>query len=244
MQDLMKKILIALLLFAEGVSAQVKITDMPTYIGNPNGGWVPVVISGTNRKVDASYFGLNKIDSITTAQGTNFDSLWAWKNGVKSFYKLVRAGGGDKDTIDKKWGTIVEQPNANKIVVSARVVGVQSTAELRGIGTLFSTVDTQFVIQITNYTQNYTQYYQYDPFDVTSVDDDATIIKAGSKVFRALFPNGMVNVKIFKAKGNGVADDWFSIQNGVDAIIANPKLPKNLFFPRGDYHISAPDNDL
>lgn len=90
----MKKLLFILFVLIGSIAEaqNVKISDMTTYAGNPNGGWVPVVISGTNRKVDPSYFGYNKLDSIDVAQGTTYDTLWAYKNGAKAFYKLTRAG--------------------------------------------------------------------------------------------------------------------------------------------------------
>jgi hypothetical protein len=124
-------------------------------------------------------------------------------------------------------------------IETPKVVGAQSNTELRTISTLAVT-DTQFVFRVTNYTLNYVQDYQYDPFDVTSTDNNSTLIVAGTKRFRAIFPAGIVNVKLFGAKGDGVADDQPSIQAAVDAIIANPKLPKNLYLPKGDYHIYAP----
>src|SRR6478609_1931639 len=91
-------------------------------------------------------------------------------------------------------GMVFEKVNKRKISANPKVVGVKSAAELRTMSNV-SAADTQFVIQLTNYSLNYTQYYQYDPNDLTSTDNGATIIKAGSKVFRAIFPDGIINVK-------------------------------------------------
>jgi hypothetical protein len=93
----MKKLIIVFLslwLITTARAQNQKISEMATYIGNPSGGWVPVVIAGTNRKVDANYFGFNKVDSFDVKQGSTYDTLWAYKNGNKAFFKLTRAGGG------------------------------------------------------------------------------------------------------------------------------------------------------
>ena len=136
-------------------------------------------------------------------------------------------------------GMVFEKVNKRKINANPKVVGVKSAGELRTMTNL-TAVDTQFVIQLTNYSQNYTQYYQYDPNDATSVDNGATIIKAGSKVFRAIFPDGIINVKIFGAKGDGIANDHPAIQTAINTIIANNNLPRNLYFPKGSYRIDSP----
>lgn len=84
----MKKLLAILcLLWSFHGAAQVKISDMPTFIGNPAGGWVPIVISGTNRKIDAGSFGFSKLDNITRKVGT--DSLFTVINGVQTFVTLM-----------------------------------------------------------------------------------------------------------------------------------------------------------
>jgi len=82
-------------------SAQVKISELPTYSGNPAGAYVPIVLLNTNRKIDASFFGYGKVDSITIGQGPALDSIFEWRNGVKSVPKITRAGstgGGGTET--------------------------------------------------------------------------------------------------------------------------------------------------
>lgn len=71
--------------------AQIKITEMTTYNGNPDGSWVPVVVLGTNRKIDAQLIGR---DSIATVAGTTYDTIKWYRNGVYQYFKLVRAGSG------------------------------------------------------------------------------------------------------------------------------------------------------
>jgi hypothetical protein len=67
---MMKKILILIIgLWGIAANAQVKISAMPTYTGNPNGSFVPIIIGGVNRKIDPSYFGFNKLDSMKVISG-------------------------------------------------------------------------------------------------------------------------------------------------------------------------------
>lgn len=82
-------------------NCQVKVSDMPTYVGNPNGAWVPIVLNNINRKVDAKYFGFSKTDTLflhgdslffRNGTGIHFFKLppkvdTIWRNaGVDSFY--------------------------------------------------------------------------------------------------------------------------------------------------------------
>jgi Pectate lyase superfamily protein len=136
-------------------------------------------------------------------------------------------------------GMVFEKVGKRTVNANPKVVGVKSAAELRTMNNV-SAADTQFLIQLTNYSLNYTQHYQYDPNDQTSIDNGATIIKAGSKVFRAIFPEGIVNVKIFGAKGDGTANDHPAIQSAINTIIGNNNLPRNLYFPKGSYRIDSP----
>ena len=72
--------------------AQIRITDFPTYVGDPTGGWVPIVMHGINRKIDARYFVYNKLDSITLVTAVPFDTLYQWSNGTKIRYLLLSSG--------------------------------------------------------------------------------------------------------------------------------------------------------
>jgi hypothetical protein len=183
---------------------------------------------------------------------------WQSKSGFDSLTrKIVPSGISENKAIGKDWtknGIAFTGGTSGRGLVDYRVVtdstilhmlvpkviAVQSVAEMRTI-TDFITTDTQYAIILTNFTQGIMQKYQYDPFDVTSADDGATVIvsSSGGKRYKAVF-EGMVNVKLFGAKGDGAANDQPSIQAGVDAIIANPKLPRDLYFPKGDYHINDP----
>ena len=87
----MKKLLFAICFFAALIAdAQTSISALPTYTGDPSGGWVPVVVGTTTRKTDAKNLG--NLDSLTIASGTTYDTLKVFKNGVQKYYKLIRAG--------------------------------------------------------------------------------------------------------------------------------------------------------
>lgn len=63
--------LIALNTFGQPVS----ISQLPVYIGDPSGGWVPVVINNTTRKVDAKYLHYLGFDSCIVTYGSAKDTL-------------------------------------------------------------------------------------------------------------------------------------------------------------------------
>lgn len=83
-------IVLAFVLFKIDAQTQTPISALPTYTGDPSGGWVPVVVGSATRKTDAKNLGA--IDSIHVSAGTTYDTLKALKNGVVKYYKLIRAG--------------------------------------------------------------------------------------------------------------------------------------------------------
>jgi hypothetical protein len=92
----MKKLLFFLcLLGGFTTAAQVPISQLPTYNGNPNGGLVPIVIGGTTRKVDASLFGFNKIDSVVIRN----DSLFYYRRGLPIYGGRIIGGSGMVGTL-------------------------------------------------------------------------------------------------------------------------------------------------
>lgn len=75
----MKKILpFLLVLLSLDLFSQAKISEMVTYTGDPSGGYVPIVIGGVNRKVDAANFGYTRVDSVVISSG----NLVTYKNGI------------------------------------------------------------------------------------------------------------------------------------------------------------------
>ena len=93
----MKKLITVLFLLVALVSeAQVSISTLPTYTGDPYAGWVPVVISGVTRKTASQNLG--NLDSISVATGSTYDTLKVFKNAVLKYYKLVRAGSATDTT--------------------------------------------------------------------------------------------------------------------------------------------------
>jgi hypothetical protein len=66
----MKRILVfAFLLISLTGTSQIKITELPTHTGDPAGAWVPIVIGGVNKKVNATNFLLTAVR--TTGSYTN-----------------------------------------------------------------------------------------------------------------------------------------------------------------------------
>lgn len=89
----MKKILVILSMLAGFAGeSQIRISDMPTYIGNPSGGYVPIVIAGANRKIDAVNFTTN-LSGIYTKSQT--DSIAA----QLSLQKVTNAGNTTTNSI-------------------------------------------------------------------------------------------------------------------------------------------------
>ncbi|HEX8334514.1 MAG TPA: GDSL-type esterase/lipase family protein [Segetibacter sp.] len=87
----MIRILITVLtLISITATGQIRISDMPTYIGDPGEGWVPIVINNANRKVAASYFGAAKVDSLRVSN----DTLYYRSSGSWKGLKIQGSGGG------------------------------------------------------------------------------------------------------------------------------------------------------
>ena len=87
----MKKIIIFLLLLPAFIQAQVKISELPTYSGSAENGYVPATIGAATYKVFGKQFAAGKLDSIqiVTRAYPNADSLFEWKAGVRRFRSLL-----------------------------------------------------------------------------------------------------------------------------------------------------------
>lgn len=90
----MKKLLIILFILPSLLSEGQKLSDYLSYIGDPAGFDVPIILGSTNRKVNGALLGYSKVDTVTVSQGTTFDTMYFWKHGAKAFYKLLRVGTG------------------------------------------------------------------------------------------------------------------------------------------------------
>lgn len=102
-----------------------------------------------------------------------------------------------------------------------------------------ATADTSSIHELS--FNHITAQYKYDPSDRSSPDDSATVIvNAAGQRFKAVFNTQQINVKLFGAIGDGVADDWPAIQKAINTIVNHPNLPRTLFFPQGVYSISKP----
>lgn len=84
-------------------------------------------------------------------------------------------------------------------------------------------------------------FFAYDSTDNTTVDDSAmTFVTAGGARWKRIIPFNYISVKWFGAKGDGTTNDWYSIQKAINYVIAHPAVPRDVFFPQGNYTISAP----
>jgi hypothetical protein len=114
----MKKILILLFVLAcTKVNAQVKISDMPTFIGNPSGGMVPIVVNGVNRKIDARYFGYNQTAYVQRKIGT--DSLF-WVSGDGVYHFISRM---DTSSVLKTGRSYIDSSQAQMLAHDTAQIG-------------------------------------------------------------------------------------------------------------------------
>lgn len=98
----MKRLLIFLfILDTLGGFAQVPISQLPAYNGNPAAGAVPVVILGTTRKLDPGYFGFNHFDSVVVKSGTTVDTFRFYNKFTGSNFTLLYT-----KPAGAVWGTI------------------------------------------------------------------------------------------------------------------------------------------
>lgn len=94
---MMKKVLLVLMVMVslKGYS-QIAISQLPTYTGNPSGGYVPIVIGGATKKIDASKFTtgaaiLANNNNFTGAVDTFKTLLIASPNGTNDY--SIKANG-------------------------------------------------------------------------------------------------------------------------------------------------------
>ncbi len=116
----MKRLFLFLMVMISlGSFAQVKISDMPTYNGDPAGGWVPVVINNTNRKVDASKFAAGKVQDLEKSG----DTLWVIKNGVRVYYFIIAGWGSASPLIITSQPTSQTAPEGAVVTFSVTATG-------------------------------------------------------------------------------------------------------------------------
>jgi hypothetical protein len=118
----MKKLLSFLFLLCSFSSiAQLKISEMPTYAGNPAGGFVPIVIGGVNRKIDATLFGYSFTNS--PAYGVTNTLISHWNT---AYDRSLTAGAFSTDTLTltKQDGTTI------KVSLAGRYLKLSDTASM------------------------------------------------------------------------------------------------------------------
>lgn len=71
---------------------------------------------------------------------------------------------------------------------------------------------------------------------VSIFDYNSVITNFGRKFDPA---SGVINVKAFGAKGDGVTDDTPAFQKAIEEAKKDPRIPRKIFIPNGFYHISS-----
>jgi hypothetical protein len=164
------------------------------------------------------------IDADTTALFNGFNIL-SWDNSSlydSSFwYKTAQKEARGKSIV-KDWTNsgrglvdfrvITDSTISHKLVPKA--LAVKSVAEIRAL-TDFVATDTQYIVKLTNYTRKFTQEYQYDPNDVSSTDDGALTIVAGTKRFKAVIKD-YIDARAFSI-ATSASDNTGYIQAAVTA---------------------------
>lgn len=89
---LILSIFIVITTFAQGIP----ISQLPTYSGNPLGGWVPIVVGGATKKIDGSLFGYKHFDSVAFAYGLTVDTFHFYNtvSGTSYTTLYVKSGSG------------------------------------------------------------------------------------------------------------------------------------------------------
>lgn len=116
----MKKILILALFFAAafGAHAQgVPISKMPTFTGDPSGGYVPIIVNGVNRKIDARYFGYTQASYVQRKIGT--DSLF-WVSGDGVYHFISRM---DTSSVLKTGRSYIDSSQAQMLAHDTAQIG-------------------------------------------------------------------------------------------------------------------------
>lgn len=99
----MKKLIFALLALASFIttkSQSIAISQLPTYSGNPAGGFVPVSILGTTRKVDPALFAYKAFDSLVITYGSTIDTFRFYNRSTGVIYTALytKPAGGSGST--------------------------------------------------------------------------------------------------------------------------------------------------
>ena len=63
-------LVVSILISTVGFGQTIKLSDLTTYNGNPNGGYLPITIAGSTKKIDARWFGYDNVDSLWISNDT------------------------------------------------------------------------------------------------------------------------------------------------------------------------------
>lgn len=153
-----------------------------------------------------------------------------WTENAKGVYLLSQAKilAGDSSDKTSLLQSILNHASVNSIVLDAQQVITVNGSLNAGNKTIMFEPGAKFTGTGTISNAIIEADFEQQIFDTT-------IVLNGCRLSADKF-----SVKWFGALGNGSNDDHASIQKGVDTIVSNPSLGKDLYFPKGTYKIGAP----
>jgi hypothetical protein len=215
--------------------------------------------------IDSAKLGTSGSVGVDTLYALNDSTIRYKKNGVfynavlPSYSRVVNdttiiingdtvtvggsgGGGSDITTSDplNKSGSNVslnvntEGLRINGTSLDAKVKVLNSAVTLRAL----TAADTSSVYRV-RINREYGEF-KFDPDDVSSVDDSVMVLvdASGNRFKRAV--GQYVDVTWFGANGTDGVDDYTAIQKAINYVINNPKAPRDVYFPQGNYLISQP----
>jgi hypothetical protein len=134
---MMKKVLLVLMVMVslKGYS-QIAISQLPTYTGNPSGGYVPIVIGGATKKIDAAKF-------------TNGVALLASNNnftGTVDTFTSIRVGSGTYG-ISSSGAALLNTASTNTLTLSGNAISTIGTDGTFASNNNNTTIPTQVAVK-------------------------------------------------------------------------------------------------
>lgn len=175
----MRKLLLALLILSSLLSeAQIKITAMPTYLGDGDSAWVPVVIGNTNRKMygrdlSRALFASfqSSIDGKMDAIGDtlNLGGLLLYKNADSRF---SFSQGIEVSTV--RTAGIANNSDVNNSQINPTAVGALISRSVADANTVLR------VNQANNSASGPIAKFQFGSSDKAVIDKDGNLTLSGS----------------------------------------------------------------
>lgn len=130
----MRKLLALIFLLAAfkvGICQRIPISQLPTYSGNPVGGWVPIVVNGITKKVDCGYFSYKSFDSLAFHYGTTIDTFQFFNRYSYTNFQVLYTKPAGGQTVSQIFG------KGPFHVLGTDTGYVDTTTSLVGLATLY-----------------------------------------------------------------------------------------------------------